>query len=48
MSTGNWALWPIKLATVWVRLHRARAKFLRELEKSKPYAARSREGKDET
>lgn len=42
------ALTGIKLATVWVRLHRARARFLRELEKLKPYAARPREGKDDS
>ncbi len=31
------ALTGLKLATVWVRLHRARAKFLSELEKLKPH-----------
>jgi RNA polymerase sigma-70 factor (ECF subfamily) len=36
------ALTGIKLATVWVRLHRARAKFLAQLEKIAPHVASER------
>jgi RNA polymerase sigma-70 factor, ECF subfamily len=36
----------LKLATVWVRLHRARAKFMRELETLAPEAARTWKGND--
>ncbi len=36
----------LKLPTVWVRLHRARAKFVRELEKLAPEAAHTWKGND--
>ncbi len=41
------ALTGIKVATVWVRLHRARAKFLRELERISPEAPARRRGSQE-